>query len=180
MKILISGTPATGKTTISKILAKELNYKYISINDFAKTNNLIIGQDKTRDSFIIDQNKLSKQIEKINENIILDGHIAHFCKGNLTIILRLKPKELKKRLKKRNWNQNKINENIDAELIGICSHQTKNKTTTIEIDTTNLNKIKLLKIIKNIITNHKLNKTELNKKYKIGSINWLNNIKNIE
>ena len=41
MKIVITGTPGTGKSTISKILAEILNLRLISISNFVKSNHLL-------------------------------------------------------------------------------------------------------------------------------------------
>ena len=38
--ILITGTPAVGKTTTAKALAVKLDAEYINLTDYAKTNNL--------------------------------------------------------------------------------------------------------------------------------------------
>ena len=43
MKIIgITGTPGTGKKTISLELAKKLNFQHINLNDYAIKNKLIL------------------------------------------------------------------------------------------------------------------------------------------
>ncbi len=48
--ILITGTPCVGKTTTAKQLAAKLGAEYINLTDFAKANNLTLGEDKERDT----------------------------------------------------------------------------------------------------------------------------------
>ena len=48
MKLIISGTPGTGKTTIAKKLAKKLNLRYIDVNKIIKLHNLAESYDKKR------------------------------------------------------------------------------------------------------------------------------------
>ncbi len=79
--ILITGTPAVGKTTTAKALAAKLNAVYINLTDYAKTNNLIVGEDKERKTLIINeermQEKLAETIDETNNaNVIVDGHYA--------------------------------------------------------------------------------------------------------
>ncbi|MFH1126838.1 MAG: adenylate kinase family protein, partial [archaeon] len=119
MKIIISGTPGTGKTEVSKLLAKKLNYRLIDINTFAKKNHLITGTDTDRNSQIIDENKLRKKSISIEDNTIMEGHLAHYCTADIAIILRTNPEILRERLKKRQWSKKKIDENIEAETLDI-------------------------------------------------------------
>ena len=48
MKIVITGTPCTGKTEVSKKLSKRLGWRLISVNDLAKELNAYLGEDKKR------------------------------------------------------------------------------------------------------------------------------------
>ena len=137
MKIIISGTPGTGKTEVSRILSDMLGYKLVRINEFAKEKDIIVGTDKDRKSEIIDENKLQKLSKDIPDNTVIEGHLAHYCKADIAIILRTDPSVLEKRLKRRRWNQKKIRENIESEILDIILQESAalNKN-TYEIDTT--------------------------------------------
>ena len=52
--IFISGTPCVGKTTIAEILSQKLNCDLIKINDFAISNDLVLGIDDEKGYKIID------------------------------------------------------------------------------------------------------------------------------
>jgi adenylate kinase len=145
--ILITGTPCTGKTTTAKHLTTKLNAYYINLTEYAKTNNLTLGQDKERQTTIINekamQQKLTETINATdNPNIIIDGHYAAAVtpKNLVTyvFVLRRNPKELKKLMQKNNFPEAKLNENLSAEILDTClveALQSQNGK-TCEIDVT--------------------------------------------
>jgi len=173
MIISLTGTPGTGKTSVSEIL-KENGFKVIDLNKLAKEKNYIIGKDRKRNSNIVDLNKINKFFKNLKNdtNIIVDGHLSHFIKNvDKVIILRCNPKKLKENLKKKQWKDRKIIENIEAEILDIILSETieiHKIENLIEIDTTDLSIDKVAKIIINLINNNFKNI----KKYKIGKIDW--------
>jgi len=123
--IFISGTPCTGKTTISEKLSEKLNWELVKINDLAISNNLVLGIDEDKGYKIIDVDALNDLLLKIiseHDNLIVEGHLSHLCSGaDKLIVLRCRPEILKERLALRNYSLSKINENLEAEAMGVCS-----------------------------------------------------------
>ena len=132
--IFISGTPCTGKTTVASELNDFLsdngfNSKLVKINDFAFENNLVLGEDPDKFYKVIDIDKLNESLNKEigiskskNQILIVEGHLSHLCEGaDKMIILRLNPSVLEERLKERNYSESKINENLEAEALAVCS-----------------------------------------------------------
>ena len=106
--ILITGTPAVGKTTTAKALTAKLNAEYINLTDYAKTNGLTLGEDKERQTTIIDEDAMSKSLAETikassNENIVIDGHYAAAVTPTELVthvfVLRRNPIELKAQMK---------------------------------------------------------------------------------
>ena len=112
MTIFISGTPCTGKTTVSKVLYNKLKFKndvkLIHVNDLVDlNNNLVLGFDTKKDYKEIDLDLLNKDFSKERELffnkksnkpkiIIFEGHLTHFCSNpSKVIILRVNPSILK-------------------------------------------------------------------------------------
>lgn len=124
--IFISGTPCTGKTTVSELLASRLNCKLIKINDLAIENDFVLGIDEDKGYKVIDIDALDEKvleiIESSDELLVFEGHLSHLCHGaDKVIILRVRPEILEKRLKARDYSESKIRENLEAEAMGVCS-----------------------------------------------------------
>ena len=147
--IVITGTPGTGKTTLSKKLAKRLNFYYVDINKIISRYSLSESYDKKRKTKIVDINKLNRilieEIKRIKlfkkyKGTIIDSHLSHYLPRryvNLCIVTKCDIKELNKRLKKKRFHKSKIKENLQAEIFDICLNEAKErKHKVIVIDTT--------------------------------------------
>ena len=174
MRVALSGTPGTGKTSVATLLKKQ-GYTVVQLHTFAKENHCIAGIDKKRDSQLIDMDKLDKAIKKnftTDALVFFEGHIAHLLKTmDKVIILRCHPKELKKRLLKKKWNAKKRKENVDAEIIDVilCEAVERHPSENIfEIDTT---KKTIEEIAASIVEIVKKN-FQPTKTYSIGQIDW--------
>ena len=84
----------------------------------------------------MDEKALDEYIKKFDD-VIIEGHLSHLLSVDGVIILRCHPEELKKRLMKKNWDENKIKENLEAEALDIILDRALEKHKKIwEIDTT--------------------------------------------
>ncbi|MBP5699491.1 MAG: adenylate kinase family protein [Methanobrevibacter sp.] len=130
--IFISGTPCTGKTTVASDLNDYLAHngfhsRLIKVNDFAIENDLVLGEDPDKLYKVIDIDGLNESLnEEIDKNsdcvLIVEGHLSHLCEGaDKMIVLRLNPAILKNRLEERNYSESKIQENLEAEALAVCS-----------------------------------------------------------
>ena len=124
--IFITGTPCTGKTTVSEKLSEKLNCRLIKINDLAIENNFVLGIDEDKGYKVIDIPALNEKVSEIisasGEPLIFEGHLSHLCDGaDKVIVLRVRPDILRTRLEGRSYSESKIRENLEAEAMGVCT-----------------------------------------------------------
>ncbi len=126
--ILITGTPCVGKTTLAKQLANSLSALYVNLTDYAKQNNLTLGEDTQRNTTIVDEEKmrqaLTTTINMSETSVVIDGHFAASVVpkslSTHVFVLRRNPIELKKFMQKTGFSEAKMYENLSAEILDIC------------------------------------------------------------
>ncbi len=152
--IVVSGTPGTGKTLFAKKLAKELGFRYISIDNLSKS--IYTGYDKARKTKIVDTGRMTAAFQQFLKNsndkgIIFESHLAHHLPMKLVtlcIILTTDIKALKQRLAKRKYPSSKIQENLHAEIFETCYNEALEQNhNVIKVDTTKFDKKKLMNVI---------------------------------
>jgi adenylate kinase len=125
--IYITGVPGTGKTTIAKHLSQKLALKYLEINDLVKQNGLYYGYDINRDTLIVDDELLIKNLkQKIAENnrtCIAGGIIFENFSFDLIIVLHSSIPVLKRRLEARRYDDNKIESNLESEIMNVLYYE---------------------------------------------------------
>jgi len=150
--IIVTGSVGTGKTTLSRKLAKKLGFKYIDVNKLVVKHKLSSGYDKKRKCKIIDIEKLNDVlidlISDSRKDLVIDSHLSHYLPKkyvDLCIVAKCGLKELNDRLKKRKYSKTKIEENVQCEIFDVCLNEAKgNKHRVIVIETTkgiNIDKI---------------------------------------
>ena len=174
MIVAISGTPGTGKTTVSNLL-KNQGYSIVDLNELAVEKGFVTGIDEKRNSKIINIKGLNDYIEEYYDThdiVFIDGHASHHLSiVDYIIILRCHPRKLKNRLKQKGWLQQKIKENIEAEALDVIlceAYELHSESKIFEIDTSNKSIISVLSSIIEIVESN----FKLTKKYKIGKIDW--------
>ena len=148
--ICVTGSVASGKTTIAKELSKKLKYKYIDVSELIKENKLQGKYIKKLDTHEVDAEKLNKFLERLikesKENLIIDSHLSHYLDTkyiDLCIVCKCEIKDLKKRLEAREYSKDKIRENLDAEIFDVClveALENKHKIIVVNTSENNLNK----------------------------------------
>ncbi len=115
MRIALTGTPGTGKTTVAGLLP----YTVIDINALVK-GGMNFGKDPERGCLEADMDALADHLAKLDpdETIILEGHFSHHF-ADWSIVLRLSPSALGQRLEARCYSAQKIQENLEAEALDV-------------------------------------------------------------
>ena len=61
--ILVTGTPGTGKTTLSELISTATNgkWQHVNVGELVRTKGLHSGHDAEFDSFILDEDKVRRR-----------------------------------------------------------------------------------------------------------------------
>jgi adenylate kinase len=133
MRIALTGTPGTGKTSVAALLA----YRVIDINAIVK-GGLNLGIDPKRGCLEADMEGLEMKLAEMDtdELTILEGHFSHYF-ADEAVVLRLAPSELRKRLETRGYSEAKIRENLESEALDVVLVEAVEFCNRVsEIDTT--------------------------------------------
>tara|TARA_Y100000034_G_C6604583_1_gene263112 strand:- start:78 stop:515 length:438 start_codon:yes stop_codon:yes gene_type:complete len=142
MKVIcVTGVAGSGKTYFAKKLAKENKYKYVDVNNIIEQNKEVVSSyDKKFKTKIVDTNKLNKilieLIEKSSKKLVIDSHLSHYLDKKYVskvYVVKTSVKKLRSRLKKRGYLKNKVEENVEAELMDICFHEAKELGHNVEV-----------------------------------------------
>jgi adenylate kinase len=146
--IVIGGTPGTGKTKVAKIIASRLTIGTVSLGALAEEKGCISAQDKARDTGIINEDCLVEAILDVvddkSKRVVIEGHYIDLVPSDsveIAIVLRTHPETLRERLTERGYPKAKVDENVEAEVLGVCQLDALDafgEDKVFEIDTTNL------------------------------------------
>lgn len=138
--IAVAGTPGTGKTITASKLARRLRGKLVDLKKYAADNNIVSGFDEGRDTLVVDEKKmgklLAKDLSKYDGDVVVEGLLSPFTPATHIVVLRCSPRELLQRLKARGYGKQKIRENLEAEVMGVCLYDSLWCKNVLEIDAT--------------------------------------------
>lgn len=136
--IIITGTPGCGKTShaeslISLLLEESIpqgSFTHYAISDVAKERKCIDSYDERLDTSVVDEDLLLDSLEPDMRNggAIIDWHCCEIFPErfiDLCVVLRTDNSILHGRLSKRGYNDAKLQENIDCEIMDIISQEAK-------------------------------------------------------
>ncbi|EMG45983.1 HBR1 Adenylate kinase isoenzyme 6 HBR1 [Candida maltosa Xu316] len=138
--IIITGTPGCGKSSHSASLVSQLNeelgkettvnFKHFNISEIAKERNCIDSYDAKLDTSVVDEDKLLDTLEPDLEKggVVLDWHCCDIFPErliDLVIVLRTDNSKLFDRLKTRNYNDLKLQENLDCEIMEVILQEAR-------------------------------------------------------
>lgn len=120
MRVGITGTPGTGKSTVAKILAKKLGLPLFNLSRLIRERGLYSSFDEKRDAYEVDPEKLREFFEK-REDFIAEGLVAHYIPVDYLVILRAEPDIVRERLVERPYTRDKVEENVEAERFAVIA-----------------------------------------------------------
>lgn len=185
--IIITGTPGVGKTTTCTQLlslasqsSPPLTLQHLSINDLVKDRTCHTGFDNELQTLIVDEDRLMDEVEKeISDGDepggwIIDWHsTAGFAVRWVDLVVVLRCDEtsvLYDRLKTRGYRDEKVQENMDAEIFGVVSEEAREgwgeagegqvvELKSVQAEDIDENAERILQWVKNWVKDHKMNAT---------------------
>jgi adenylate kinase len=126
--VVVTGTPGTGKTTISSRLAEEIGARYVPLTQHVSSRGLYSRVDSRRNSKVIDLRRTRAELRRIlakdDRTMVVDSHIPDVVAPKRLVqrvfVLRCHPKILTSRLRAKKWRHRKIQENLLAEILDAC------------------------------------------------------------
>lgn len=135
MRVAITGTPGTGKTTAVAFVETELDV--IGLNDLVRSEGLTIGTDEERNSLVADIDAIESRLSG-RDDVLVESHLAHHLDADRVIVLRCRPETLKRRLLERGESERKAAENAEAEALDVILSEAVDRhglESVYEIDT---------------------------------------------
>ncbi len=136
MRVAVTGTPGTGKTTATTLL--ESDREVVHLNDVIEAEELYTEVDEERDSVVADFEALSSWLEG-REDVVVESHLAHHLEADRVAVLRCDPADLEERLRGRGESETKARENAESEALDVILAEAVERhglESVYEIDTT--------------------------------------------
>lgn len=136
MRIAVTGTPGTGKTTAVEHL--DTDFEVIHLNDVIRERDFTTGRDDERDSLIADLDAVAEWLDD-RKDAIIESHLAHEFDADRVVVLRCDPEEIERRLIERGESPESARENAESEALDVVlGHAVENhgEDSVYEIQTT--------------------------------------------
>ncbi|KAI8058937.1 AAA domain-containing protein [Gilbertella persicaria] len=122
--ILVTGTPGTGKTTTSEMIAEATGLDHVNVGELVRTKQLHEGYLEEFDTHVLDEDKLLDELEEVLKEggKVVDFHTCEIFPErwfDLVLVLRTDTANLYDRMEKRGYNKRKIDENMECEIMQV-------------------------------------------------------------
>jgi adenylate kinase len=142
VKVVVTGTPGTGKTSATDALADdregELEFEVVHLNEAIRDEDLFEDVDEERDSVIADLDAIREWIGD-REDCVIESHLAHHLDADRVVVLRCRPDVLRERLQGRGESEASIDENAESEALDVILAEAVDRhgmDAVYEVDTT--------------------------------------------
>ncbi|MBI4394245.1 MAG: AAA family ATPase [Euryarchaeota archaeon] len=174
--VALTGTPGVGKSAAAALLERE--FLVIHLNELVRSSGVGEGRDRHRQSLEVDPRRLAAPLRRAvglasrgagpSSQAIVEGHLSHLVPGiSRAIVLRLSPRVLRRRLAARRWRRTKIEENVEAEGMGIIADECRTLDDACEIDVTGMTRAQVAASVRRLARS-----SRPARRYALGSVDW--------
>ncbi len=152
MRVAVTGTPGTGKTTATD----HLDTPVVNLNDAVREQTagedgdttetdgeLVTGRDTERDSLIVDVDAAADFVDEraaaADGPVVVESHLAHRVAADRVVVLRCRPDVLEDRLLERGESPASAAENRESEALDVVTSEAVDRhgrEAVYEIETT--------------------------------------------
>lgn len=141
MRLAVTGTPGTGKTTATKLLAERFEDApdVIHLNDRIKGDDALWTErdDARGGSRVVDFEAVREELGDWDG--VLESHLAHHFDADAVVVLRCEPSVIEERLRERGESAESATENAESEALDVVLAEAVERfgrENVYEIDTT--------------------------------------------
>jgi len=116
VRVAVTGTPGTGKT--SAVGALDTDLEVVHLNELIREAELWTERDAERDSLVADLDAIRERFAD-REDLLVESHLAHNLDVDRVVVLRCHPEELERRLTNRGEDAEKAAENSESEALDV-------------------------------------------------------------
>jgi adenylate kinase len=131
--ILVTGTPGTGKTTLTESICDRLGFTNINVGELVKTHECYERKDEEMDTYILDEDKEDKLLDLMEPMLQKGGCVVDFHSPelfperwfDLVLVLRTDTEVLFDRLSLRGYSEKKRMENMECEIMQVVAEEAR-------------------------------------------------------
>ena len=116
-RLVVTGTPGTGKTTATNLIAEDRGLPVVHLNDLIREEGLYAERDEERDSLVADLDAVAEHLGEWTG--VVDSHLAHYLDADRVAVLRCRPDVLERRLVERGEGEASARENRESEALDV-------------------------------------------------------------
>ncbi len=136
MRVAVTGTPGTGKTSATERL--DIDLDVVHLNDVITDEGMTTGRDGERDTLVADIEATGEWLSG-REDVLFESHLAHHFDADRVVVLRCHPERLATRLSERDEPESTVDENAESEALDVILGEAVDRhdpDRIYEIDTT--------------------------------------------
>ena len=136
MRVAVTGTPGTGKTTATDLVETAL--ELVHLNEAIEARELYTETDPERGSYVADLDAIQAAYAD-HADLLVESHLAHHLDADRVVVLRCHPRTVQDRLLERGEPADSAAENAESEALDVIlseAVETHGRGAVYEIETT--------------------------------------------